>query len=334
MRNVMRGAGGLILLGGLAAALLTVVPYAAQDDGPQFSAWSQAVAAGPPITTKSSYEACPFISKSGLDLYFRTLVLVPGTTNTWRYDIFVSHRDTPEDPWEPEVNLGPKVNTGNSSELCSFVTNDGHWIYFASNRPDLGSRGGNDIFVAYREDKRNDTGWGTPVNLGPWVNSATAETGPSLYEDEATGESVLYFTSGVGGTSKIFSCRMLDHQTVAAPATAVAELNSTSEYNDLHAFVRRRDGLEVIFASDRDSPTAGLYDLFVSTRPSTLDPWSTPVKLGPEINTARSEARPSISWDGTTIYFWTDRERIVTGEGGAGYWNIDVYHATRTRLPR
>ncbi len=85
---------------------------------------------------------------------------------------------------------------------------------------------------------------------------------------------------------------MLDKETPAGPATLVDGLNSTTPgVADLHAFVRRKDGLEVIFASDRGG-TPGLYDLYVSTRPTTVDLWSPPVKLGPEINSARSEARP------------------------------------------
>ncbi len=325
------GIGGRGLLAAVALALLAVILFAAQDSGPNFSPWSQAVAVGPPITSTGNYEACPFISKNGLDLYFRTLVLVPGTTNTWKYDIFVSHRDTVEDPWEDPINLGPNINTDNGSELCSFVTIDGHWIYFVSNRTDLGSFGGNDLWVSHRKDKRDDTGWEPPINLGPGVNSSSGEVGPSIFEDEAIGQVVLYFTRGVGTPSrnKIFSCIMLD-QITPGPSTPVAELNSSSAWNDLHTFVRRKDGLEVIFASDRGG-TVGLYDLWVSTRATTLDPWSPPEKLGPEVNSNRSEDRPSISWDGTTLYFWTDREWIPYSTGG-GYWNIDVYQTTRTKL--
>ncbi len=326
MRKQTLSIGGRRLLGGFAVALfvLTVILFAAQDDGPRFSPWSQAVPVGPPVRSPAGYyDACPFISKSGLDLYFRTHVL---TNGVWNFDIFVSHRDSVDDPWEDPINLGPNINTG-KNELCSFVTIDGHWLYFVSARTDLPSSGGNDIWVSHRKDKRDDTGWERPINLGPNVNSSSGEVGPSIFQDEATGQVVLYFTRSVGTPSrnKIFSCQMLD-QLTAGPATPVAELNSTSSWNDLHAFVRRKDGLEVIFASDRGG-TVGLYDLWVSTRSTTSEPWSPPIKLGTEVNSARSEARPSISWDGTTLYFWTDREW-----NPGGWWDTKIYQSTRTKL--
>lgn len=313
------------LLGGSAVALLVVILFAAQDNGPNFSPWSPAVAVSPPIRIDWYWQGCPFISKSGLDLYFRKDIYYSG--GGWSWDIYVSHRNSVDDPWQDPIHLGPNINTF-KHELCSFVTIDGHWLYFVSNRTDLPSCGGFDIWVSHRKDKRDDTGWEPPKNLGPFVNSSAAEVGPCIFEDEATGQVVLYFNSLKSGKYKIYSCYMLDKQTVAGPATPVAELNSTSDRNDLHAFVRRKDGLEVIFASDRESATLGLYDLFVSTRPTTSDPWSLPVNLGLNINTSRSEARPSISWDGTTLYFWTDREWNPDG-----WWDMKLYQATRIKLP-
>jgi hypothetical protein len=304
--------------------LLAVVLLAAQDEGPRFSAWSQAVPVGSPIRTVDNYEACPFISKSGLDLYFRTYNY-DADNDVWHFDIYVSHRDTVDDPWEDPINLGPNVNTG-KNEYCSFVTTDGHWLYFVSTR--TGTKGGQDLWVSHRKDKRNDTGWDPPINLGSYVNSEADDNGPSIFEDEATGQVTLYFTRTVSGRYKIYSCPMLDKVTVG-PAAPVEGLNMAG-VNDWHAFVRRKDGLEVIFSSSRADPAAqGGSDLYVSTRPTTHDPWSTPVNLGPDINSARNEARPSISWDGTTLYFWTNREP-EPGYPGC-YW-IKLYQATRDKI--
>jgi hypothetical protein len=54
------------------------------------------------------------------------------------------------------------------------------------------------------------------------------------------------------------------------------------------------------------------------------DPWSTPVNLGPSVNTAASETRPSLSWDGTALYFGSNRA------GGDG--DSDHYVTTRERI--
>lgn len=287
------------------------------DAGPHFSSWSPATNVGPPITTDAEWEGCPFISKDGLDLFFRKELLVPDVG--WRWDILVSHRESADEAWGTPVNLGPEVNTGPSNELCSFVTIDGHWLYFVSNRTDLGSYGGYDLFVSRRKDKRDPTGWETPKNLGPLINTAGAEHGPSIFEDETTGEMTFYFGSSRGGDLDIYSSRMLDKETFEAP-TPVVELNTA--YQDAHPFVR-------IFFSNRPDPDAqGAYDLYVSTRSTTQDPWSPPVNLGPDINSRYYEARPSISWDGTTLYFWTNRDWYAPG----GYRDMNVYQATRSKL--
>ena len=323
MRRPIAAGGGVVLFIGLACALLMAVPVATQEPGPRYTAWSQAVPTTAPIRDEENWEVCPFIAKNDLDLYFRTLVLVPGTTNTWRFDIFVSHRDAPEAAWGPPVNLGPNVNTGPYHEFCSFVTIDGHWLYFVANRPDkyqgIPAYGNQDIFVSHRKDKDDPSGWETPKNLGGYVNTSAAENGPSIFEDEATGKVIMYFTRIVSGKYKIFQTEMLDKDN-PGPATLVPGLNAEGA-NDWHTFVRRKDGLEVIFASDRGGlPTS---DLFVATRPTISSPWSTPVNLGPLVNSVGGyEARPSLSWDGTTLYFWTDRE-----DG-----NYRVYKSTRTKI--
>ncbi len=325
MRKLTLPSGPRYLLVGLALAPFAFMLFAGQDSGPRFSSWSQAVPVGPPIRSDWNYEGCPFISKSGLDLYFRTWNYNPDT-DIWHWDIFVSHRDSSEDEWEEPINLGTNINT-DADELCSFVTIDGHWLYFVSYR--TGSYGGSDLWVSHRKDKRDDDGWETPKNLGPLVNGTTNENGPSVFEDEASGRVFLYFTRVVSGKAKIFSCELLDKET-AGEAQPVAELNSSPQYNDQHTFVRRRDGLEVIFSSNRPDPLAqGMGDLYVSTRASIMEPWSTPVNLGPDVNSPRAEARPSISWDGTTLYFWTDRE---PEPGYPGYWWTKIYKATRTKL--
>jgi hypothetical protein len=69
--------------------------------------------------------------------------------------------------------------------------------------------------------------------------------------------------------------------------------------------------------------TLGGMDLYVATRASTAEPWSTPVHLG-AINSTVLDARPALSFDGTELYFHSDRP------GGYGLRNL--YVSTRTTL--
>jgi hypothetical protein len=51
----------------------------------------------------------------------------------------------------------------------------------------------------------------------------------------------------------------------------------------------------------------GSKDIWVSTRSSLSDPWPEPVNLGPGINTSFEEAQAALSFDGTELYFQSNR---------------------------
>ena len=88
----------------------------------------------------------------------------------------------------------------------------------------------------------------------------------------------------------------------------------------------RRDGLELYFYSTRPDPDAlGGPDLYVATRASVRDPWSTPVNLGPNVNSPGGDTRPFLSWDGTQLYFGSARPESEAA-------SADIYVAARHRL--
>ena len=87
------------------------------------------------------------------------------------------------------------------------------------------------------------------------------------------------------------------------------------------------DKLSLYFSSDR-SGSHGLTDIWVTTRPSLSDPWSPPVNLGPIVNGSTWDARPSISADGLSLSFGSNRERI----GTANETNCYIYVTTRPTL--
>jgi Tol biopolymer transport system component len=101
----------------------------------------------------------------------------------------------------------------------------------------------------------------------------------------------------------------------------VAELNDVAA-NDIQPNVRK-DGREVVFSSNRSGSVENSQDVWVSTRESVGDPWSTPVNLGGNVNTAAAETRPSLSWDARTLLFG----RAPGPEGGS-----DIYLSARGRL--
>ena len=229
-----------------------------------------------------------------------------------------------DDPWGPPHNLGPAINTS-SSDFAPDLTIDGHHLYMNSDRP--GGCGGSDLYVARRQDKDDDFGWRRPENLGCAVNTTYDEAGPLFFEDEATGVQTLYFTSfnrpgGLGDFDIFVSTRSSDDE-LWGPGVDVTELNGP--YRDTRTAIRR-DGLELFISSDATGRPGGVggQDLWVATRATTADPWSAPVNLGPTVNSTSFDGAPALSFDGTTLYFFSARP--------GGYGLNDLYVTTRTQL--
>jgi hypothetical protein len=278
----------------------------------RFSDWSAPVNLGPAVNTAAS-ESCAEISKDGLTFYFARGGI----------EILFTERTSLDGPWGTPQKLPETINVAGSSNFCPVLSADRHALYFVSDRP--GGCGETDMYVSYRRKIHDNLGWETPVNLGCQVNSPQADLRPSPFEGE-DGTGYLYFSStrpggpGAAGTSDIYSATMQPDGTFGLPVL-VEGLNTTA--NDSRPDVRERDGLEVFFDSSRPGG-AGAADLWTSTRASLSDPWSTPVNLGPVVNGTVNELRPSLSWDGTALYFQSPRS------GGAG--SADLYVTTRTKL--
>jgi hypothetical protein len=81
--------------------------------------------------------------------------------------------------WSEPVNLGAPVNSA-FTEQNSALSKDGLTLYIQSNRP--GGLGGNDLWVSHRASLESP--WEAPVHLGNILNTAGAEGGPWLSNDE------------------------------------------------------------------------------------------------------------------------------------------------------
>jgi Tol biopolymer transport system component len=165
--------------------------------------------------------------------------------------------------------------------------------------------------------------WSAPVNLGPNINSAFAESGALISKDGLT----LYFNSnrpgGVGNSDLWLSRRDSVEDSWGPPANLGATINST--FNDIVPNLSR-DGHYLFFASDRPGGSGDL-DLWVSRREHTHEDfgdfgWQSPVNLGGIVNTAAIDAGPSyFENEGSSaplLFFASDRS------GGPGGFDIYV----------
>ncbi len=258
---------------------------------------------GPNVNT-GSHEGSPDISADGMTLYFDAYNR-PGGLGGW--DLWMSEANSPHRDFAPAVALAAPVDSWyDDSGPC--ISDDGLTLYFASNRP--GGSGDFDLWVTTR--KTTEDPWGQPVNLGPTVNSPYYDNHPSISADGLT----LYFDSrrpdalGLTWYTDIYVTRRTTVNgkwSTPAPLTVINSL----WYNDYSPDISS-DGLTLYY----DSYLAG-RDLWVMSRADPNTPWQQPVHLGVPFNTAGTDTDPSISADGSLLYFVSDRPG---GQGGFDIW--------------
>jgi hypothetical protein len=296
-----------VFAGTVLALVLAVAPAAHAQT---YSNWSAPINLGSAINTGFN-DSGPAISKNGLSLYFTSNR--PGGVGG--IDMYFSQRASVDEPWGSPVNLGPTVNSTGGDGNPAF-SRDGHYLFFQSDR--AGGAGATDVYFSWREHTHDDFGWRAPVLLGSPINTIALDNGPSYFENDEGPAPQLYFSSSRLGTLDIYMSEALPDGSFGA-AVLVAELNSPMA--DARASIRR-DGLEIFFQSDRIGSVG--FDLWVATRGSALDAWSTPVNLGAAINSTFNDQFPYVSSDQETLFFSSDRP------GGAG--GLDLYISTRTKL--
>jgi hypothetical protein len=256
-----------------------------------------------------SIDGCPIEAPDGLSLYMASDR--PGGLGG--LDIWVARRPNRHAPWGAPENLGEPVNSA-ADDFCPTPIRGGG-LFFVSREALPGSCGMGDIYFT-RHSRRH--GWSEPEHLdcapeGP--NSALDEQGPSYVK--AGHRSWLYFSSSsptVPGdifVSAGHPCRGF------GPAAPVAELNDPVA-NDIQPNIRR-DGLEVVFSSNR-AGTLGGQDIWTATRRSVRKPWSAPVNVGDAVNTTAAETRPSLSGRA---------DRLLFGRSPGPEGMSDIYLSTR-----
>ena len=268
---------------------------------------------GTPVNN-SAGQNHPSLSADGLSLYFSSAG-----------ELFVTQRATTSDDWETPLNLGPEMN---SSELdwAPDISADGLELYFTSRRPGGDNQGRDDLWVARRASLSDD--WDAPVNVGPNVNTDNWETTPCLSQDGLT----LYFTSGQYSeyhgwvATDLYVSHRETKDAPWGPSTNMGPV--INDYSFEYDPAISPDGLLLVFSSDRGFPSDNSddtefawYDLWMTWRPSIESQWEPPVKLEAPINSDVGERGPSISHDGTTLFYVSE---CSGGEGGHDIWQAPI----------
>ncbi|MDX1586723.1 MAG: hypothetical protein R3222_08260 [Balneolaceae bacterium] len=251
---------------------------------------------GEVINTEYS-EMYPMILSDGLTLFFSSNR--PGGLGG--LDIYVTTRKTRSEPWQKPVNLGTGINS-KSSDHSVTVSEDGHWMIFFSS---------GDLYISYRNDTSNPTGWEEAQPLNEQINSSNTEACPLLHIEGD--KQKLYFVSnrpnGIGKLD-IYVSTMTDRNTFSKPVL-LKEVSSPS--GDYH--FEPSSGL---IWSDREGGK-GKTDLWIATKRTGEFTWTKPINLGKNINTSYPEGMPSITHDQSLLIFHSNRP--------GGYGRSDIYYA-------
>lgn len=146
-----------------------------------------------------------------------------------------------------------------------------------------------------------------PVNLGPNINTKDQEYLASITTDEST----LIFTRQINGNEDFYKSVKVNNEW--SKAEYLSSNINTPSYNE-GAQCISPDGQFLFFTGCNRPDGYGRCDIYISKKEG--QGWSKPINLGYPINTKGWESQPSLSADGRTLYFVSDRP------GGYGSYDI------------
>ncbi|WP_183573313.1 OmpA family protein [Mucilaginibacter sp. X5P1] len=150
-----------------------------------------------------------------------------------------------------------------------------------------------------------------PINMGPEINTPNDEYLPVATADE----SMLIFTRKINNNEDFYKSMQVDGKWQTA--TYLSNQINTPNYNEGAQSISQ-DG-KLLFFTGCDRPDGlGRCDIYIAQKEG--DDWGKPHDLSPPINTPGWESQPSISADGRTLYFVSNRS--------GGYGGYDIWKST------
>src|SRR6185503_6272023 len=152
-----------------------------------------------------------------------------------------------------------------------------------------------------------------PLNMGPQINTADDEYLPVATADE----SMLIFTRKINNNEDFYKSIKLNGKW--QKAVYLSDQINTPQYNEGAQSISQ-DGKYLFFTGCNRPDGMGRCDIYISQKKG--DDWSKPFDINPPVNTTGWESQPSISADGRTLYFTSNRK--------GGYGGYDIWKSTLT----
>jgi hypothetical protein len=195
--------------------------------------------------------------------------------------------------------------SGRWSDADPHTAPDGAWIYFTSNRPLPGDTGavlrtGRDYYDIWFSERLANGEWGPPRLIGPPVSSpSTNQFSPSV----ATNGNLYFGTgrSGSRGGTDIWVSRLVNG-VYQPPENLGDSINTRAD--EIEPWIAPDESYLIVSAEGR-MDGLGERDLYISFRRNGV--WQRLLHLPAPINSPADDMNPSVSPDGTYLYFTSTR---------------------------
>lgn len=151
-----------------------------------------------------------------------------------------------------------------------------------------------------------------PINMGFYINSPDRDYFPALTADGQT----IIFTRVVNGNEDFFISTKKDNEW--QKAIPLSNKINTTNFNEGAQSISP-DGKYLFFTGCNRPDGLGRCDIYVSRKEG--NDWGKAINLGKVINSDNWESQPSISPDGSTLYFVSNRPG---GLGGYDIWKSNL----------
>ncbi|MEB0262335.1 MULTISPECIES: OmpA family protein [unclassified Mucilaginibacter] len=150
-----------------------------------------------------------------------------------------------------------------------------------------------------------------PINMGAEINTANDEYLPVATADEGT----LIFTRKIDNNEDFYKSIKLNNNW--QNAEYLSNIINTPMFNEGAQSISQ-DGKYLFFTGCNRPDGLGRCDIYIAQKKG--DDWAKPFSLGNPVNTSGWEAQPSISANGRTLYFVSNRK--------GGYGGYDIWKST------
>lgn len=200
-------------------------------------------------------------------------------------------------------NFNSIVNT-KYTEYNPVVSADETVMAYTALRPNNGKTRSGDKFIEEIYISMNQSGTWTEPKLVPIASEYNVGTAGI----SADGQKMLIFMGGVTDPGSLFQINK-SGDTWSKPSLIAPTVNHPKFLESTASITP--DGKSIYFASDKNGGYGGL-DIYRTTLQQN-GTWSTPVNLGPEINTKANEDAPFIHPDQKTLFFTSDGHYSMGG---------------------